>query len=127
MRVDPTRAVAIIKESGITYDDYILVWHKNQADVSALKHMLSQAGFHRVMPPDDHIIRLPYLFRHNLELPQGVICALEFLLAVFFPTHSLRLSHHDALIDSKRAALMALLTEKRCKGEDTADLQCTGL
>ncbi|KAK1767684.1 hypothetical protein QBC33DRAFT_577937 [Phialemonium atrogriseum] len=126
IRVDPTQAATLIKESGITCDDYIIVWHKTRADVTALRHILSEAGFHGVMPPDDHIIRLNYLFRHNVELPKGVKCGLEFLFSTFFPTHPLRLSHHDALIDSKKAALMALLAEKLCKGEGTADLHGTG-
>lgn len=71
-RVDPILASTIIKESGITCQDYIVVWHKNYADVLALRHLLARAGVQRVLPPDDHIIRLPYLFRHNLDyLSQG--------------------------------------------------------
>lgn len=116
-RVDPIRASTIIKESGITSQDYIVVWHKNHADVIALRHLLSQAGVQGVLPPDDHVIRLPYLFRHNLDLPKGVVCALEFLFSIFFPTHPLRFDHHDALIDSRKAALMALFAEKLCNGE----------
>lgn len=126
-RADPAQAGAIIKESGITCHDYIIVWHKHYADVSALRHLLSQTGILGILPPDDHVIRLPYLFRHNLDLPKGVTCALEFLFSIFFPTHPLRLSHHDALIDSKKAALMALLAEKLCNGESTAEMMGLGL
>ncbi|KAJ4270034.1 hypothetical protein NW762_001707 [Fusarium torreyae] len=119
-RVDPIRAIAIIQESGITCHDYIVVWHKHYADLSALRFLFSQAGVHGVLPPDDQVIRLPYLFRHNLRPPKGVTCALEFLFSIVFPMHPLRFSHHDALIDSKKTALMALFAEKLCNGESTA-------
>ncbi|KAJ4213526.1 hypothetical protein NW759_010946 [Fusarium solani] len=121
--MNPTQAATVIKNSEITENDYLLVWHKTFADASALKHLLSQAGFDGVLPPNSHIIRLPSLFRYNIDLPEGVLCSLEFLFSAFFPDHPLGLSHHDALIDSKKAALMALLAERLCKGEDTADLQ----
>ncbi|KAH7260537.1 hypothetical protein B0J15DRAFT_582670 [Fusarium solani] len=121
--MNPTQAATVIKNSGITENDYLLVWHKTFADASALKHLLSQAGFDGVLPPNSHIIRLPSLFRYNIDLPEGVLRSLEFLFSAFFPDHPLGLSHHDALIDSKKAALMALLAERLCKGEDTADLQ----
>ncbi|KAF4449920.1 zinc finger protein 76 (expressed in testis) [Fusarium austroafricanum] len=114
-RVSHMRAVAIIQESGITCQDFIVVWHKNYADLNALRYLLSQAGVHGVLPPDDHIIRLNYLFSHNLNLPKGVTCALEFLFSIIFPTHPLRFVHHDALIDSRKTALMALFAEKLCK------------
>ncbi|KAG5663966.1 hypothetical protein KAF25_006551 [Fusarium avenaceum] len=121
--LNPTQAAIVIKNSGITVNDYLLVWHKTFADASALRHVLLQAGFDGILPPDSHIIRLPSLFRYNIDLPEGVLCSLEFLFSALFPNHPLRLSHHDALIDSKKAVLMALMAERLCKGQDTADLQ----
>lgn len=118
IHVDAARAASVIKESGITPKDYIIVWHKNTTDVSAIRHLLSQAGFQGILPSDEHVIRLPYLFRHNLDLPKGTQCALEFLFAVFFPSHPLRLTHHDALIDSQKTVLMALMAKKLCNGEE---------
>lgn len=125
IRVNLLQAAEMVKESGITPQDYIVVWHRTRADVSALRYLLSQAGFCGVLPPDEHIIRLPYLFRHNLDLPGGVPCSLELLSSAFFPTNSLRFTHHDALIDSKKAALMTLLAGMLCRGEDTRDFQRT--
>lgn len=83
--MNPTQAATVIKNSGITENDYLLVWHKTFADASALKHLLSQAGFDGVLPPNSHIIRLPSLFRYNIDLPEGVLCSLEFLFSAFFP------------------------------------------
>jgi len=120
-------AAAMIKASGLRPSDFIVVWHKQYADVSALRYLLSQVGLHGVMPPNDHIIRLNYLFRRNLIIPHGANCSLEFLFNAFFPSHPLRHDHHDALIDSKKAALMALLAEKLCRGEDTTQLQGIGI
>lgn len=120
-RVDLAEAAAIIKDSGITCHDYIVVCPKNYADVLALRYLLLQAGVQGIPPPEDHIIRLLYLFRNNLDLPKGVQCGLEFLFSILFPTHPLRFSHHDALIDSRKLALMTLLAERLCNGDSTAD------
>lgn len=125
VRVNTAQAAKTIRTSGITPRDYIIVWHKTRADVSALRYLLSQAGCHNVLPPDEHIIRLPYLFRHNLKMPGQVPCALEFLFSAFFAENPLRFTHHDALIDSKKAALMTFLADKLCRGEDTTSLQRT--
>lgn len=116
-RLDPAEAARIIKGSGITCHDYIAVWHKNNADVHSLQHFLSKAAVEGLLPPDDHIIRLPYLFRHNLQLPKGVKCGLELLFAIMFPEHPLCSTHHDALVDSRKLALMVLLAERLCNGE----------
>lgn len=121
IRVDPAEAAEIIKASGIAYHDYIVVWHKNHADVLALRYFLSRAGVERLLPPDDHIIRLPYLFRHNLQPPKGITCGLEFLFSIIFSEHPLCSTHHDALVDSRKLALMALLAESLCNGDRTAD------
>lgn len=58
VRVNPLQAAEMVKESGITPQDYIVVWHRTRADDSALRYLLSQAGFCGVLPPDKHIIRL---------------------------------------------------------------------
>ncbi|KAI0859642.1 hypothetical protein F4860DRAFT_243714 [Xylaria cubensis] len=73
-RVNPLQAATIIRDSGITCHDYIIVWHTGYQDVRALRHLLMQAGIQDVLPPDDHIIRLNYLFRYNLDLSQGITC-----------------------------------------------------
>ncbi|KAI0424545.1 hypothetical protein F5Y09DRAFT_347607 [Xylaria sp. FL1042] len=119
-RVNPLQAARIIQNSGITCNDYILVWHKNTADVDGLEHLLSQADFHGVLPPNDHVLRFPYLFRHNLSLPKGVTYKLKNLFKIIFPTHPLRYSHHDALIDSKKTVMMALYAEKLLGSENAA-------
>ncbi|RKL50301.1 hypothetical protein BFJ70_g1462 [Fusarium oxysporum] len=126
-RVDLMRAVAIIQDSGITCQDYVVVWHKNYADVRALRHLFSQTGIQDILPPDDHVIRLNYLFRHNLNIPKGMMCSLELLFSVVFPLHPLRFTHHDALIDSRKTVLMALFAEKLCKGEYTTTIRGLGL
>ncbi|RYP68734.1 hypothetical protein DL769_005455 [Monosporascus sp. CRB-8-3] len=125
-RVDAVQAAAITKESGITCHDYIILWHKHRADVCALRLLLSQTCIQGIMPPDDYIIRLPYLFRHSLDFPRSVTSALEFLFSVSFPTDPLLFSHHDASIDSKEAALTTLLAEKLCNGESTAEIMGLG-
>ncbi|SCV30379.1 uncharacterized protein FFB14_03019 [Fusarium fujikuroi] len=122
-RVDPMRAVAIIQDSGITSQDYVVVWHKNYADLRALRHLFSQTGIQDILPPDNHVIRLNYLFRHNLNIPKGMMCSLELLFSIVFPMHPLRFTHHDALVDSRKTVLMALFAEKLCKGECTATMR----
>lgn len=109
-----------ITQSGVSPTDYIIVWHKNHADISAIRHLLEKAGFDDIMPPEDHIIRLNYLFRHNLHFPRGTFCGLEFLFSIFFPAHPLRYDHHDALIDSKKAAYMTRLAEQLCNKDTKA-------
>ncbi|EWZ81330.1 hypothetical protein FOWG_14883 [Fusarium oxysporum f. sp. lycopersici MN25] len=126
-RVDLMRAVAIIQDSGITCQDYVVVWHKNYADVRALRHLFSRTGIQDILPPDDHVIRLNYLFRHNLNIPKGMMCSLELLFSIVFPLHPLRFTHHDALIDSRKTVLMALFAEKLCKGEYTTTIRGSGL
>ncbi|KAF5258881.1 hypothetical protein FOXYS1_10527 [Fusarium oxysporum] len=126
-RVDLMRAVAIIQDSGITCQDYVVVWHKNYADVRALRHLFSRTGIQDILPPDDHVIRLNYLFRHNLNIPKGMMCSLELLFSIVFPLHPLRFTHHDALIDSRKTVLMALFAEKLCKGEYTTTIRGLGL
>lgn len=123
-RVDSTQAARIIKDSGISSQDYILVWHPGYADVDGLRYVLSQAGIYEVLPSNEHVIRLNYLFRHNLDLPKGVTCALEFLFSIIFPTHPLRSRHHDALIDSEKTAIMALWAKDVFLGKDFPELRC---
>lgn len=94
--------------------NYIVVWHKGYADLSALQHILLLAAL-----PEDRVIRLLYFFRDNL--PKVVQCGLEFLSSILFPTHSLRLSHYDALISSRKLALIILLVERLCNGNRTED------
>lgn len=89
--VIPLKQLQLSKKVG-SHAMTVIVWHLGWADISALKHLLSQAGFHGVLPPEEHIIRLPFLFRHKLNLPQGGICALEFLFSGFFPVHPLTLT-----------------------------------
>lgn len=88
IRFNLLQAAEMIKHSGITPRDYVIVWHRTRADVSALRYLLSQAVYCDFLPSDEHIIRLPYLFRHNLNLPGGVACALEFLFSAFFSENS---------------------------------------
>lgn len=70
------------------------------------------------MPPNDHVIRLPYLFRYNLSLPKGVTAGLETLFIIISLTYLLRYNHHDALIDSKKTVMMALNAERLFSGEN---------
>lgn len=121
VRLTPRLAAEIIKYCGVTPKYFLIVWHRNRLDVSVLRDFLSKAGYYNVLPGKDHIIRLPYLFKHNLDLPDGIPYSLELLFGSFFRENSLRFTHHDALIDSKKAALMTVLAEKLCKGEDTTD------
>ncbi|KAI7779528.1 zinc finger protein 76 [Diaporthe eres] len=85
----------------------------------AVDHLLYYTGPFHVC--DDHIIRLPYLFRHNLQPPKGITCGLEFLFSIIFSEHPLCSTHHDALVDSRKLVLMALLAESLCNGDRTAD------
>ncbi len=84
-----------------------------------LEHLLLQAGIQGVIPPNNHVIRLPSLFRHNLNLPKGVSCGLESLFKTIFPTYPLRYNHHDALVNSKKTVIMASYAEKLLNSENT--------
>jgi hypothetical protein len=87
VRVSLLEAASIIANSGLTRDDYVIVWHRNTIDLKALRFVLTFAGYSasEILPPDDHIIRLNFLFRHSLDPPIGTHLSLEFLFNFFSP------------------------------------------
>jgi hypothetical protein len=88
-RVSAAQAAEIISTCGITSDDYIFVWHRSGLDVSGLKHFVSQARIPNTLSSDDHIIQLPYIFKHKLSLPSRVQCSLQLLFRGGFFFHNM--------------------------------------
>jgi hypothetical protein len=117
-RVKMMEAAKIIESLGIKPTDYILVWHSHFHDYSLLRyHLVSAIGEQataRFFPPQSHIIRVNYLFRHNLGSLASL--SLERLFRLYFPNHPLVCNHHDAEIDALKLALMARLGEDFCRG-----------
>jgi hypothetical protein len=89
--------------------DILLVWHTGFRDVSNIRESLVKEGFEDVLPPNDNVSRLPYVFRHNLT---GVSVALESPFPLIFPQHPLRHFSHDAWYDSMKTIVMANEAER---------------
>lgn len=103
-------AAARISQSGIKPTDIILVWQTGYTDARMIRALLVKQGFEDIMPPNHRIIRLNYLFHHNLhELPTN---ALEVVYPTILPQHSLRYYSHDALYDSLKTMDMAHEAER---------------
>jgi hypothetical protein len=94
--------------------DILLVRHTGFRDVSNIRESLVKEGFEDVLPPNDNVSRLPYVFRHNLA---GVSVALESLFPLILPQHPLRHFSHDAWYDSMKTIVMANEAERFCRKE----------
>ena len=114
----------IVKNSGIRPTDLIWVWSKTFTDYSCFKrNLVEQLGEEEVnkfLPPKENVIRLHFLFKHNLP---GVYCGLEQLFHAYFPTDQLRLIHHDAEIDDIKLIKMGELAKLMIQGKSTDKLR----
>jgi hypothetical protein len=117
-RVKKIEAAKIIQLLGIKPSDYILLWHRTFQDYSALRHQListiGEQAVNKFLPPQSHVIRLNYLFKHNLGKLASI--SLELLFRWYFPTHPLSSTHHDAEVDTLKLSMMAQLGEDFCRG-----------
>ncbi|RBA10665.1 hypothetical protein FPRO05_05254 [Fusarium proliferatum] len=101
-KLDVHEIAAKLKQSGISPDTIVLMWHKNRADLQLLRKFLEAGGYTDILPPDENCIPLIHLFRTNLpynRFKQRFPLNLEVLFPVLYPGSGLRGRNHRAIID----------------------------
>ncbi|KAF5537319.1 zinc finger protein [Fusarium napiforme] len=101
-KLDVHEIAARLKQSGISPDTIVLMWHCGRTDLQLLRKFLEDAGYTDILPPDENCIPLIPLFRTNLSykrFPQKFSLALEVLFPVLYPGSGLRGRNHRAIID----------------------------
>jgi len=112
----PYECGQLIKESGISPQDYILEWslkENHSFDLPKLRKMLSDVGFHDLLPPDANCVCLIPHFR--LNIPRAISLSLEFIFPLTHPGHPLIGTNHVSDNDVRMTRLMVLFYLKRLK------------
>ena len=108
------------RESGITPDTIILVWHKTYLDLSLLREFFEEAGYHNILPLKENCVPMIPLFGQSL--PKGCPLSLEIIFPMIFNGHEFVGRNHRALVDSLQLLLMGELFEELCKPASERDL-----
>ncbi|KAJ4123281.1 hypothetical protein NW768_009815 [Fusarium equiseti] len=113
----------MIKNSGITPDTIVLVWHNGTTDLDLLRDFLAtgQRGYERLIPNNANCISLLQFFRENLppivwENKTGVFpVGLEILFPVIYPGSNLVGRNHQAEVDCCQTRLVMKALEWLCQ------------
>jgi hypothetical protein len=109
-----------IRESGITPDSILFVWHTNYFDLTLLVEWLAENGYHNLLPPRENCIRMVNLYRENLG--EGCSLKLDLVFPMIFEGHALVGQNHRAVSDCQQLRLMVQLFEQLCKPASERDL-----
>jgi hypothetical protein len=108
-----------IRETGISQDTVIIVYHKTLFDLRLLRDFLESGGYFDLLPPETQCIPMVNILRPNLtsRLPDGrpLPLSLEVLFPLMYLRHRLIGLNHQALVDCQQTRLVCMAYDELCR------------